>query len=179
METLDFILSEMESLEGFQRRHDKISHQLGVRGAYEVLVALVMLLLTWLRTHPTPRDAEQRVSFPVAHSVTSLLSQSKCDSWINRCLYVAAPPTVFENKDKIVIIMEYASKGELYDFISERRRLSERETRHFFRQIVSAVHYCHKVPAGQSFGWRHVFVCLFYIIRVMSVYDSTYGEFTK
>lgn len=51
---------------------------------------------------------------------------------------------VFENKDKIVIIMEYASKGELYDYISERRRLSERETRHFFRQIVSAVHYCHK-----------------------------------
>lgn len=52
---------------------------------------------------------------------------------------------VFENKDKIVIVMEYASKGELYDYISERRRLSERETRHFFRQIVSAVHYCHKV----------------------------------
>lgn len=41
--------------------------------------------------------------------------------------------------------MEYASKGELYDYISERRRLTERETRHFFRQIVSAVHYCHKV----------------------------------
>lgn len=53
--------------------------------------------------------------------------------------------TVFENKDKIVIVMEYASKGELYEYISERRRLGERETRHFFRQIVSAVHYCHKV----------------------------------
>ncbi|XP_036373684.1 NUAK family SNF1-like kinase 1 [Megalops cyprinoides] len=51
---------------------------------------------------------------------------------------------VFENKDKIVIVMEYASKGELYDYISERRRLTERETRHFFRQIVSAVHHCHK-----------------------------------
>lgn len=51
---------------------------------------------------------------------------------------------VFENKDKIVIVMEYASKGELYDYISERRRLSERETRRFFRQIVSAVHHCHK-----------------------------------
>ena len=62
---------------------------------------------------------------------------------------------VFENKDKIVIIMEYASKGELYDYISERRRLSERETRHFFRQIVSAVHYCHKVrPAHQCFRRR-------------------------
>lgn len=57
------------------------------------------------------------------------------------CIFLS----VFENKDKIVIIMEYASKGELYDYISERRRLSERETRHFFRQIVSAVHHCHKV----------------------------------
>ncbi|KAM4614968.1 NUAK family SNF1-like kinase 1 [Polymixia lowei] len=51
---------------------------------------------------------------------------------------------VFENKDKIVIVMEYASKGELYDYINERRRLTDRETRHFFRQIVSAVHHCHK-----------------------------------
>lgn len=49
-----------------------------------------------------------------------------------------------------MIVMEYASKGELYDYISERRRLSERETRHFFRQIVSAVHYCHKVRTEPS-----------------------------
>lgn len=66
------------------------------------------------------------------------LSEVTLQSVLN---YVA----VFENKDKIVIVMEYASKGELYDYISERRRLTERETRHFFRQIVSAVHYCHKV----------------------------------
>ena len=59
-------------------------------------------------------------------------------------------PAVFENKDKIVIVMEYASKGELYDYISERRRLNERETRHFFRQIVSAVHYCHKVRLASN-----------------------------
>ncbi|KAJ8245694.1 hypothetical protein GJAV_G00273490 [Gymnothorax javanicus] len=58
--------------------------------------------------------------------------------------HIIAIYEVFENKDKIVIVMEYASKGELYDYISERHRLSERETRRFFRQIVSAVHYCHK-----------------------------------
>lgn len=69
--------------------------------------------------------------------------------WINLCVcFFLLSCAVFENKDKIVIIMEYASKGELYDYISERRRLSERETRHFFRQIVSAVHYCHKVSKG-------------------------------
>ncbi|KAI3370093.1 hypothetical protein L3Q82_024892 [Scortum barcoo] len=51
---------------------------------------------------------------------------------------------VFENKDKIVIVMEYASRGDLYDYISDKRNISEREARHFFRQIVSAVHYCHQ-----------------------------------
>lgn len=53
--------------------------------------------------------------------------------------------SVFENSSKIVIVMEYASKGDLYDYISERQRLSEQEARHFFRQVVSAVYYCHKV----------------------------------
>ncbi|GAA6215832.1 NUAK family SNF1-like kinase 2 [Lates japonicus] len=51
---------------------------------------------------------------------------------------------VFENKDKIVIVMEYASRGDLYDYICDKRRITEREARHFFRQIVSAVHYCHQ-----------------------------------
>nr|XP_057910181.1 NUAK family SNF1-like kinase 2 [Doryrhamphus excisus] len=51
---------------------------------------------------------------------------------------------VFENKDKIVIVMEYASRGDLYDYICDRRTISERDSRHFFRQIVSAVHYCHQ-----------------------------------
>ncbi|XP_051979466.1 NUAK family SNF1-like kinase 2 [Xyrauchen texanus] len=51
---------------------------------------------------------------------------------------------VFENKDKIVIVMEYASKGDLYDYISDRQTITETEARHVFRQIVSAVHYCHR-----------------------------------
>ncbi|XP_062257520.1 NUAK family SNF1-like kinase 2 [Platichthys flesus] len=51
---------------------------------------------------------------------------------------------VFENKDKIVIVMEYASRGDLYDFICDKKRITEREAKHFFRQIVSAVHYCHQ-----------------------------------
>uniref|UniRef100_A0A8C7Y056 non-specific serine/threonine protein kinase n=1 Tax=Oryzias sinensis TaxID=183150 RepID=A0A8C7Y056_9TELE len=51
---------------------------------------------------------------------------------------------VFESRDKIVIVMEFASRGELYDYIQERRRLPEAEARSIFRQITSAVHYCHK-----------------------------------
>ncbi|XP_044123671.1 NUAK family SNF1-like kinase 2 [Neovison vison] len=57
--------------------------------------------------------------------------------------HIIAIHEVFENSSKIVIVMEYASRGDLYDYISERPRLSEQDARHFFRQIVSAVHYCH------------------------------------
>ena len=41
--------------------------------------------------------------------------------------------------------MEYAVNGELFDYINERRYLDESESRKYFRQIVSAVDYCHKV----------------------------------
>ncbi|XP_042537947.1 NUAK family SNF1-like kinase 2 [Dipodomys spectabilis] len=58
--------------------------------------------------------------------------------------HIIAIHEVFENSSKIVIVMEYASRGDLYDYISERQRLSERDARHFFRQIVSAVYYCHQ-----------------------------------
>ncbi|CAM4662798.1 hypothetical protein PO909_027835 [Leuciscus waleckii] len=51
---------------------------------------------------------------------------------------------VFENKDKIVIVMELGSGGDLYDYLSERQRISESQARLFFRQIVSAVQYCHR-----------------------------------
>ncbi|XP_007951630.1 NUAK family SNF1-like kinase 2 [Orycteropus afer afer] len=58
--------------------------------------------------------------------------------------HIIAIHEVFESSSKIVIVMEYASRGDLYDYISERQRLSESDARHFFRQIVSAVSYCHQ-----------------------------------
>ncbi|XP_062320547.1 NUAK family SNF1-like kinase 2 [Osmerus eperlanus] len=58
--------------------------------------------------------------------------------------YIITIYEVFENKDKIVIVMEYASRGDLYDYICEKQRITEYEARHFFRQIVSAVQYCHQ-----------------------------------
>ncbi|CAD6194816.1 unnamed protein product [Caenorhabditis auriculariae] len=51
---------------------------------------------------------------------------------------------VFENKDKIILVMEYSSGGELYDYVSRCGSLPESEARRIFRQITSAVLYCHK-----------------------------------
>lgn len=51
---------------------------------------------------------------------------------------------VFENREKMVLVMEFAAGGELYDYLSERKVLSEEEARRVFRQISTAVYYCHK-----------------------------------
>ncbi|CAD5226639.1 unnamed protein product [Bursaphelenchus xylophilus] len=51
---------------------------------------------------------------------------------------------VFENKDKIILVMEYASGGELYDYVGKSGSLPESEARRIFRQITSAILYCHK-----------------------------------
>ncbi|XP_037947781.1 uncharacterized protein LOC119679474 isoform X3 [Teleopsis dalmanni] len=51
---------------------------------------------------------------------------------------------VFENREKMVLVMEFAAGGELYDYLSERKVLSEDEARRIFRQVATAVYYCHK-----------------------------------
>ncbi|XP_012944310.2 NUAK family SNF1-like kinase 1 [Aplysia californica] len=51
---------------------------------------------------------------------------------------------VFEKKDKIVLVMDYAQGGELYDYLNRMGKLGEWDARRIFRQIVSAIHYCHQ-----------------------------------
>ena len=57
---------------------------------------------------------------------------------------------VFENKERIVLVIEYAAGGELYDHINERQGLYEDEARKLFRQITAAVHYLHSVSSQSA-----------------------------
>ncbi|KAL8569911.1 NUAK SNF1-like kinase 1 [Nucella lapillus] len=51
---------------------------------------------------------------------------------------------VFEKKDRIVLVMDCALGGELYDHLNTHRHIPEPNTRRLFRQIASAVHYMHQ-----------------------------------
>ena len=51
---------------------------------------------------------------------------------------------VIETKNTVFLVMEYASGGELYDYLVVHGKMKEREARAKFRQILSAVSYCHK-----------------------------------
>ncbi len=47
--------------------------------------------------------------------------------------------------------MEYASGGELYDYLNRMKRIPESQARAIFRQIVSAVHFLHKVNRSRNY----------------------------
>ncbi|KAI3643687.1 hypothetical protein MP228_009851 [Amoeboaphelidium protococcarum] len=51
---------------------------------------------------------------------------------------------VVETRYTIFLVMEYVSGGELYDYLVVHGRMKERDARPKFRQILSAVSYCHK-----------------------------------
>ena len=50
---------------------------------------------------------------------------------------------IIENTENFYIIMEYCEKGELFDYIVEKRRLSEDESSIFFYQLINGVEHIH------------------------------------
>ncbi|XP_020273162.1 CBL-interacting protein kinase 1-like [Asparagus officinalis] len=50
---------------------------------------------------------------------------------------------VSASKTKIYMVLEYVKGGELFDKIASKGRLSEREGRRLFQQLIDAISYCH------------------------------------
>nr|CAH7733888.1 unnamed protein product [Callosobruchus chinensis] len=50
---------------------------------------------------------------------------------------------VMETKNMIYLVSEYASQGEIFDYIARYGRMTEDQSRIKFWQILSAVEYCH------------------------------------
>ncbi|KAF8782966.1 Maternal embryonic leucine zipper kinase like protein [Argiope bruennichi] len=51
---------------------------------------------------------------------------------------------VIETEKNYFIVLEYCPGGELFDYIIERDRVTEKEARVFFRQIIAAVAFIHE-----------------------------------
>jgi serine/threonine protein kinase len=98
---------------------------------------------------------------------------------------------VLDTKRFLFLIMEYASGGEVLDYVVAHGRLQEREAKRFFVQIAAALRYCHslhvvhrdlKVSAGPirtfPFGVLRVILvccvclCLFSLCLSISLYLS-------
>ena len=73
---------------------------------------------------------------------------------------------VYDLKQRIIFVMELAENGDLMDYLQYRKmKISEPEARYFFRQIVSAVHYCH----SKRFAHRDIKIENFLVTKDMTV----------
>ncbi len=52
---------------------------------------------------------------------------------------------IIETSAQLYLITDYASGGELFDYIVSNSRVKEREACRFFQQIISGVEYLHKI----------------------------------
>ncbi|KAL4855058.1 Serine/threonine-protein kinase SRK2A [Chlorella vulgaris] len=52
---------------------------------------------------------------------------------------------VFLTERHLVLVMEYASGGNLFQYVSQRGGLSEQDARWFFQQLIIALAYCHSM----------------------------------
>ncbi|XP_029109728.1 serine/threonine-protein kinase BRSK1-like isoform X6 [Scleropages formosus] len=50
---------------------------------------------------------------------------------------------VYENNRHLYLVLEHVSGGELFDYLVKKGRLTPKEARKFFRQIISALDFCH------------------------------------
>ena len=110
------------------------------------------------RQRPTSSESEERSRSCLPSNTQTSFTSTKVSTYsiqleveTDNCLHFA----VFENKEKMVLVMEIAAGGELYDYISDRKTLGEPDARRIFRQIATAIYYCHKVGTKliSNFKW--------------------------
>ena len=50
---------------------------------------------------------------------------------------------VLKSEHSLYLVMEYAPRGDLYSILNAKTKFTETEARHYFRQMISALIYCH------------------------------------
>ena len=70
---------------------------------------------------------------------------------------VALLDVVFETRprvyEKVHLIQELATGGDLHSLVSQQGALPELRARHIFRQVASAVQYCHSNSVYHRVRW--------------------------
>jgi len=89
------------------------------------------------------KHMEKRSIYKAVHSLDSIYDEIKIQSQINhpnilKILYVNETEKTFD------LILEYASKGNLFFYIQKYRSLSESKSFQIFIQIVNAIYFLHK-----------------------------------
>lgn len=52
---------------------------------------------------------------------------------------------ILATSEFIILVLEYAERGDLFAFLKERRRFSEKRSRWYLQQLMFAVDFCHRL----------------------------------
>ncbi|GKU00063.1 unnamed protein product [Fusarium langsethiae] len=105
------------------------------RMAYLVQDSSLAALSKWDNNLPDQIDGEIRVPMAIEREVAIL----KLIEHPN----IMKIYDIWENRSEVYLILEYIDQGDLFTFINLKGRLSEEVSVYFFRQIISAISYCH------------------------------------
>ncbi|PTD03779.1 putative serine/threonine-protein kinase HSL1 [Fusarium culmorum] len=105
------------------------------RMAYLVQDSSLAALSKWDNNLPEQIDGEIRVPMAIEREVAILK--------LIEHPHIMKIYDIWENRSEVYLILEYIDQGDLFTFINMKGRLSEEVSVYFFRQIISAISYCH------------------------------------
>ncbi|KPP63470.1 hypothetical protein Z043_118270 [Scleropages formosus] len=98
------------------------------------------------RPAPSPRSAARCREWKRTHAHARLTPQVEREIAILKLIehpHVLKLYDVYENNRHLYLVLEHVSGGELFDYLVKKGRLTPKEARKFFRQIISALDFCH------------------------------------
>ena len=90
---------------------------------------------------------------------------------------IASVYEIFENKDNYFIVMEYCSRGELFNYIVTKRRLNEAEAAYFFYQLINGLEYINSIGIShRDIKPENLLLTSDYILKIIDFGLSNYYE---
>ena len=90
---------------------------------------------------------------------------------------IASVYEIFENKDNYFIVMEYCSRGELFNYIVTKRRLNEAEAAYFFYQLINGLEYIHSIGIShRDIKPENLLLTSDYVLKIIDFGLSNYYE---
>lgn len=84
---------------------------------------------------------------------------------------------IFENIDNYYIVMEYCSRGELFNYIVSKHRLNENEAAYFFYQLINGLEYIHSVGIShRDIKPENLLLTNNYILKIIDFGLSNYYQ---